>query len=702
MRCALAQRATATLVVCFVLASCRQRGALPVDAGSKLPGKVSRDGPLARVEVGGKWGFADDTGAIAIEPAYEWAESFSGGLAAVRKERWGFIDRGGKVVIDATWLDADPFADGLAAVRDESGWRYIDEKGAVSIAGPFEAARPFACGQARVRRARVYFLGHEDHGTYYLQSSPWDRRLPDEEARWRKAGLDELAGTSHAAAAVTPPAGNRVEELGLARLFKLADDETWADGHPSLRGGIKAEPQREEHVWQVIDRKGAVITPSLVKSCDTDPEGGRVKTVAPPSDADLDAAIAGLHRMTDRSSVFRRMEDLGPLAAPALVRALNDTSQRVRLNALEILIRVGPDAADAVPGIIDALKDSGEVFLAVWALGKMGARAASAVPALLGVHPARPEMVEAAILDIGPAAIPPLLAALDSARPATLLRVIFLLGELGPSADVNGALERLLHDASRPDVLACAALALARWSTDAHGVLEPDLLVRELKNPYFTRKADVLRVLDPATLREPETEKTLLRLAAEKDVRLEAERALVRIEDPAVVPLLVKELDGPDAPIAIGLLRQMGPRAKPADGPIHDLLQRVSSADGHVPIKDLDTRCQELRDAAETLVAMGSEVEDAFTALETQLRKRDSTPDESRPTDVMILGPSPLCETASLAALRDLGPRAARSLPVLLDYGRRHADAEEAVRAVLVAIRPAAESLLARRDASAR
>lgn len=66
----------------------------------------------ARVQVKGKWGFVDKSGAMIIGPIYENARDFSEGLAAVSKKdeetgevRWGYIDANGGVKISFQFLE---------------------------------------------------------------------------------------------------------------------------------------------------------------------------------------------------------------------------------------------------------------------------------------------------------------------------------------------------------------------------------------------------------------------------------------------------------------------------------------------------------------------------------------------------------------------------------------------------------------------
>jgi len=90
----------------------------------------------------GKWGFADTSGKIIIEPQYEEAKSFSNGLAAVcQNGAWGFIDTDNNVVIDCKFAGADYFnEEGSCMVRtdepnidDEVIWQLIALK--LGIAG---------------------------------------------------------------------------------------------------------------------------------------------------------------------------------------------------------------------------------------------------------------------------------------------------------------------------------------------------------------------------------------------------------------------------------------------------------------------------------------------------------------------------------------------------------------------------------------
>lgn len=92
-----------------------QQGALNADAVD-----LNRGSGIA-FEKSGKWGYALADGSVAIEPQYDGAKAFSGGVAAVCKDgKWGFINGSGTLVIDYLLDDATYFdANGYCPVKTE-------------------------------------------------------------------------------------------------------------------------------------------------------------------------------------------------------------------------------------------------------------------------------------------------------------------------------------------------------------------------------------------------------------------------------------------------------------------------------------------------------------------------------------------------------------------------------------------------------
>ena len=67
---------------------------------------------------------------LVISNTYAAAQSFSGGLAAVKDAQtdlWGYIGTDGKYVISPAYEEAQPFSDGYAVVKQE-GVFYIINK----------------------------------------------------------------------------------------------------------------------------------------------------------------------------------------------------------------------------------------------------------------------------------------------------------------------------------------------------------------------------------------------------------------------------------------------------------------------------------------------------------------------------------------------------------------------------------------------
>lgn len=75
-----------------------------------------------------------------------------------RQKKWGFFDSQGMVKIEPIFNDADYFSGGLAAVEISGLWGYIDENGLQVIQPSFSFAGPFHNGKALVTRNDMYEL----------------------------------------------------------------------------------------------------------------------------------------------------------------------------------------------------------------------------------------------------------------------------------------------------------------------------------------------------------------------------------------------------------------------------------------------------------------------------------------------------------------------------------------------------------------
>jgi hypothetical protein len=87
---------------------------------------------LAPVKMGGKWGYIDRAGRLAVQPAYEAAFPFRGAYAVIRQGgKRGFLrldPQGGiSVFIAPRFEDALRFTEGLAPVKIDGRWGYVSD-----------------------------------------------------------------------------------------------------------------------------------------------------------------------------------------------------------------------------------------------------------------------------------------------------------------------------------------------------------------------------------------------------------------------------------------------------------------------------------------------------------------------------------------------------------------------------------------------
>lgn len=123
---------------------------------------------LAIVIIDDKYGFIDKTGSEIVSPKYRNIKNFSEGLAAIRSNNWGigliekiglidkidgyyrFIDKTGKSVFPLKYDFASSFSEGLAFVKLKDKSSFIDKTGKETISLKYDWAYPFSEGLARV------------------------------------------------------------------------------------------------------------------------------------------------------------------------------------------------------------------------------------------------------------------------------------------------------------------------------------------------------------------------------------------------------------------------------------------------------------------------------------------------------------------------------------------------------------------------
>ena len=95
--------------------------------------------------------------------------------------------------------------------------------------------------------------------------------------------------------------------------------------------------------------------------------------------------VKPLAQWTEQDVAADALGRIGAAAVPALIEALRSSDAAVRLKAVEVLGRMGPDAKDAVPDLVRLLDDPEEPIrrAATRTLGRIGPPAQEAVPAIV-------------------------------------------------------------------------------------------------------------------------------------------------------------------------------------------------------------------------------------------------------------------------------------------------------------------------------
>jgi len=151
------------------------------------------------------------------------------------------------------------------------------------------------------------------------------------------------------------------------------------------------------------------------------------------------------------------------VVVPSLLRAVKDPDRRIRLSAAAALAQFDPAVEETLPILIAALEDDrsneDEKDEAARGLGSLGPRARPALP-LLHERMKHGDAATLALVEIGPASIPGLSAALEHPAAAVRRRAAHALRLQGPSARsaVPLLLERVKDQDSGVRVEAIAAL----------------------------------------------------------------------------------------------------------------------------------------------------------------------------------------------------------------------------------------------------
>ena len=101
--------------------------------------------------------------------------------------------------------------------------------------------------------------------------------------------------------------------------------------------------------------------------------------------APAEYSVKPLEKWTEQEAAADALGRIGPAAVPMLIETLKSGDADARLQAIQVLARMGSDAKEAVPHLIPLLEDPDERIrkAATRTLGRIGPDAAEAVPALM-------------------------------------------------------------------------------------------------------------------------------------------------------------------------------------------------------------------------------------------------------------------------------------------------------------------------------
>ncbi|MBK8519341.1 MAG: WG repeat-containing protein [Chitinophagaceae bacterium] len=111
-----------------------------------------------KADLGFLWGAVDVNGSVIIPVEYDYLGTSSEGLINFQKEnKMGFLDKNNKIIIPAMYYDFSAFSDGLAAVKvSETGkYGYIDKTNTLVIPAEYEDANPFYGGFTSVAKRKA-------------------------------------------------------------------------------------------------------------------------------------------------------------------------------------------------------------------------------------------------------------------------------------------------------------------------------------------------------------------------------------------------------------------------------------------------------------------------------------------------------------------------------------------------------------------
>ncbi len=113
--------------------------------------------PLLSVKHKGKYGFADTTGRIYIEPLYDDVEDFNEGFSLAEKNNlYGYINKAGRVKIDFTYKNATSFNHQVAIVQPGNKGVYLIDHSGKKVSAEYDEIADFVDNAAIVKKDNAF------------------------------------------------------------------------------------------------------------------------------------------------------------------------------------------------------------------------------------------------------------------------------------------------------------------------------------------------------------------------------------------------------------------------------------------------------------------------------------------------------------------------------------------------------------------
>jgi HEAT repeat protein len=306
--------------------------------------------------------------------------------------------------------------------------------------------------------------------------------------------------------------------LVLAGLAYWAWDRYHRPSAPTYEGQTLAQWATElsDPEYAVSDRAadalvhaGADAVPTLLEACASKDirlhrraAAGLVRTGAPAA-PELVAAL--WNGPNDR--VETGLVRMGPDAVPALIDALKE--EKVGPEAARVLGLIGPRAADAVPPLIEVLRQKGGGAKlraeAAGALGRIGVPAEEVAPVLIAAlqdnNAGVREQTAHSLIWMGPpgrAAVPALIADLKDDEPKVASAACLALAQIGDAGAVPALLETF--QGKRARVAEAAGFALRQLRPNAKVVVSAILPLAKGASPQADRARVLLASLGPTSV----------------------------------------------------------------------------------------------------------------------------------------------------------------------------------------------------------